>query len=428
VRSPISRRAVARKPSRVGLIGLGLVGISVLVALLVFGIKSPNGIPGRSYYELDVAFKDADNVSVHSQVRMGGRLVGQVLHPRVEDGEAIVTLQLTPDIAPLPSDTVVKVRPRSAIGTRFVEIMPGTRATPLHDGGLIPAAQTRSTRPLDEALSTFDAPTRKHAQVLLRQLGSSLAGRGEGLNDTIAAGGPFLGDLSDVTGAIADRRGAAARLVRGADTLSGALDPVGEDLAAGLRPEAAVARAFADERDALHATLEAAPPALGAMAAQLRRTRPLVTEISRFARRALPALRDAPPALRETAALLDEGGPTLHAARETLVQARGAIPPTLSLLGTVRPELAPLESAMASSTPILRNLGPRYCDMRNMFGGWAKMMSYGNAAGNYLRFNVEAAAESVQGWNGLDIGSLAAVGNAYPAPCEAGTEDIGGRP
>jgi hypothetical protein len=56
------------------------------------------------------------------------------------------------------------------------------------------------------------------------------------------------------------------------------------------------------------------------------------------------------------------------------------------------------------------------------------MMSYGNAAGNYLRFNVEAAAESVQGWNGLPIGALAPVGNAYPAPCEAGTEDIGGKP
>jgi virulence factor Mce-like protein len=424
----MSRRAVARKPSRFQLLGLGLLGIAVLVGLLIFGIKSPNGIPGRSYYDIDVAFKDADNVSVHSQVRMGGRLVGQVLHPRVDDGEAIVTLQLTPDVAPLTSDTVVKVKPRSAIGTRFVEILPGTRGAPLPSGGRIPASQTRSTRPLDEALSTFDAPTRKHAQVLLRQLGASVAGRGEGLNDAVAAGAPFLSGLSAVTDAIADRRGAAARLVRGADTMSAALDPVREDLAAGLRPEAAVARAFADERDALHATLKAAPPTLGTMSVQLRRTRPLVAEISRFARTALPALEAAPPALRDTAVLLHESGPTLHATRETLAQTRGAIPPTLALLTAVRPELAPLDEAMASGTPILRNLGPRYCDMRNMLGGWAKMMSYGNAAGNYLRFNVEAAAESVQGWNGLPIGPLAAVGNAYPAPCEAGSEDIRGRP
>jgi hypothetical protein len=164
------------------------------------------------------------------------------------------------------------------------------------------------------------------------------------------------------------------------------------------------------------------------MSTQLRRTRPLVVEIGRFARTALPALESAPPALRDTAVLLHESGPTLQATRETLAQTRGAIPPTLTLLHAVRPELTPLDEAMASATPILRNLGPRYCDMRNMFGGWAKMMSYGNAAGNYLRFNVEAAAESVQGWNGLPIGPLAAVGNAYPAPCEAGTEDIRGRP
>jgi virulence factor Mce-like protein len=424
----MSRRAVARKPSRVRLIGLGLGGIAVLVGLLVFGISSPNGIPGRSYYVLDVAFRDADNISTHSQIRMGGRLVGQVLAPRVEDGQAVVTLQLTPDIAPLRSDTRVKVKPRSAIGTRFVEILPGSRGVPLRGGDRIPASQTSSTRPLDEALSTFDAPTRGRAQVLLRQLGGSVAGRGEGLNDTVAAGAPFLGGLRAVTAAIADRRGAAGRFVRGADTMSAALAPVSEDLAAGLRPEAAVARAFAGERDALHATLEAAPPALGALSAQLPRTRPLVVEISRLARRALPALQAAPPALRDTAVLLDETGPTLHATRETLAQARAAIPPTLALLRAVRPELAPLEAAMVSATPILRNLGPRYCDMRNMLGGWAGMMQYGNAAGNYLRFNVEAAAESVQGWNGLDLGALAAVGNAYPAPCEAGTEDIGGRP
>jgi hypothetical protein len=203
---------------------------------------------------------------------------------------------------------------------------------------------------------------------------------------------------------------------------------VRDDLADALRPEAVVAGAVAGERDALGAALQAAPPALGAMSAQLPRTRPLLVEVSRLARRALPALQAAPPALRDAAALLDEAGPTLHATRETLVQARGAIAPTLTLLRTVRPELAPLDAAMASATPILRNLGPRYCDMRNMLGGWAKMMSYGNAAGNYLRFNVEAAAESVQGGNGLDFGSLAPVGDPYPAPCEAGTEDIGGRP
>jgi virulence factor Mce-like protein len=423
-----SRRAVARKPSRVRLVALGLGGIAVLAGLLVFGINSPNGIPGRSYYVLDVAFDDADNISIHSQIRMGGRLVGQVLAPRVEHGQAVVTLQLTPDVAPLRSDTHVKVKPRSAIGTRFVEILPGSRGAPLRGGARIPASQTGSTRPLDEALSTFDAPTRKRAQVLLRELGGAVAGRGEGLNDTVAAGAPFLSGLSAVTAAIADRRGAAGRLVRGADTMSGALAPVSEDLAAGLRPEAAVARAFAGERDALHATLEAAPPALRSLSAQLPRTRPLLVEVSRFARRALPALEAAPPALRDAAALLDETGPTLHATRETLVQARAAIPPTLGLLRTVRPELDPLEAAIGSATPILRNLGPRYCDMRNMLGGWAGMMQYGNAAGNYLRFNVEAAAESVQGWNGLDIGKLAAVGNAYPAPCEAGTEDIGGRP
>jgi ABC-type transporter Mla subunit MlaD len=404
-----------------------LAGIAALVGLTMIGINAPNTIPGRSYYNVDVTFKNADHIADHAMVKLGGRYVGQVLDTRLQNGQPLATLQLKADVKPLLSDTVVKVAPRSAIGVRYIELRPGTRGRPIPEFGRIPATQTVTSQPLDEVLDTFNASTRARTQTLLRQLGDGVAGRGEDLNDAVAAAGPFLNRLGSVTAAIADRSGASAGLVRGADELAGALDPVRSDLVAGFRPEATTARAFTRERAALHASLAAAPPALRAVNTGLGQTRPLVREISRLTRVALPALREAPRALRETNTLLADAGPTLRKASGTVVDARRAVTPTLALLRTLRPEFAPLKRAMGSATPILLNLGPRFCDMRSMLGGWANITQYGTKNGNTLRLNISASAESLFSLK-VDKGQLKPVQNPYPAPCEAGTEDIGGQP
>lgn len=423
-----SRRAVARQISRTRLLALGFAGAAALVAMTLIGVNAPNTIPGRSYYNVDVAFKNADNIADHSMVKMGGRYIGQVLDTRIEHGQAMATLQLDSDVKPLRSDSVVKVTPRSAIGVRYIEVFPGTAGTPLPEHGRIPASQTAMTQPLDEVLNIFDAQTRARTQTLLRQLGNGVAGRGEDLNAALAGGAPFVGGLGKVTGAIADRPDAMAGLIRGADVMAGALDPVRGELVGGFRPEARTARAFSDAADGLRATLEAAPPALQAMSGQLAQTRPLVQGLDRLARTALPALRDAPPALQQTRALLADAGPTLKTARQTVTQLRRSVAPTLTLLRTLRPELAPIEAAMASAAPVLQNLGPRYCDMRNMLGGWADITQWGDSFSNTLRLNLSASTESLFSVKGLTDGALKPKQNPYPAPCEAGTETLGGQP
>jgi virulence factor Mce-like protein len=428
-RAPSRRpRAASHQPGRPLILGLGLGGVGFAILLVWIGLNAPNSIPLRSYYDVDVVFKDADNVAVHAQIRMGGKLVGQVLDPRVEDGKAVVTMQLTPDAGPLLSDTHVKVRPRSAIGVRYVEITPGTKGTPLKDGGTIPASQTGATRPLDEALSTFDPETRSHAQTLLREFGTSVAGRGEDLNAALGDAAPFASDLAGVTGTLADRDGAVAGFIRGADTAATAVDPVREDFTRGFTPEADVADIFAEEHAALYDTLAAAPPAFRAVTAGLHDTSPLLRQTTRFAKTALPLLRDAPASLRQTRALLHEAGPVLDDTEGTLDAAKSAVPPTLKLLRSLRPELTPLDTSFREATPIVNNLSPRICDMRLMLGNWGSMMEYGNTLGNFLRFNIPVSAESVQGWqSGVDLGRLVGNGNAYPAPCETGTEMAGGR-
>ena len=424
----MGQRAASKEPQRALVLSLGIGGMLLALVLVYIGQTATNGIPLRSYYTVDAAFADADNIAPHAQVRMGGRMVGQVLDPRVEDGEARLTLQLKGDVEPLLDDSRIEIRPRSAIGVRYVEVIPGQRGAPLPEGALIAEDRTSATRPLDEVLGTLDAPTRARTQTLLRNLGLSVAGRGEDLNTALGTAAPFLEDLGGVTGAIADRPQAAGGFVRGAETAASAVDPVRDDFTRGFRPEADVADAFAQEREALHDTLEEAPGALRGVEAGLRATSPLLREVTRFSTVALPLLRAAPGSLRQTDALLDEAGPTLKTAERTLVAAERAVDPTLELLRALRPELEPLRTAFAESTPLVRNLAPRYCDLRNMFGNWSSMMQFGTSIGNYLRFNIPATPESVQGWQGaVDLGRLAGTGNAYPAPCEAGSEQVAGR-
>ena len=204
------------------MIGLGLFGLSAGLVLIGIGFNAPNSIPGRSYYTVQAEFANADNISNHGQVRLGGRIVGQVLNPRVEDGKAVLDLQIDPAYGPLPVDTTAEVRPRSAVGVRFVDLVAGRSSETIPSDGRIPASQTASTTTLDEVLGTFDPETQKRTQKFLTGLGTGLAGRGEDLNDTIAEAPETLRGVESVVGAIADRPGATRKLIRGAGTISDA--------------------------------------------------------------------------------------------------------------------------------------------------------------------------------------------------------------
>jgi phospholipid/cholesterol/gamma-HCH transport system substrate-binding protein len=204
LRAPVDLRARLtegrdpRGPSRRTLALLGVLALAVLGAFLYVGFTAARRLPFASYYYVAGAFRSADNIGRQDQVRMGGVRVGQVDSTRVQRGLAIVRLQLEHGIAPLRSDTTLQVRPLSAVGTRFVEITPGTRGTPLRPGAVIPASQTSATVPLTDLFNVFDRHTEHQTQTLLRQLGVGFAGRGEDAATALADLPPALGHLANV--------------------------------------------------------------------------------------------------------------------------------------------------------------------------------------------------------------------------------------
>ncbi len=221
-------------------------------------------------------------------MRLGGKIVGQVLNPRVDDGKAVVDLQIDPKYRPLKSDSTVEVRPRSAVGVRYVDIRPGRGAHRSPTARRSPRARRRPPGQLDEVLGTFDPETRVKAQQFLRELGKGMAGRGEDLNEAIGAAPDLLHGTEAVLGAIADRTDAAGNFIRGGAIAATSADPVRVQIRLGFEPEAKALRPFSDRGDELRSTLDKAPGTFTTMSSRLPSVDALVKETEGFARTSGP--------------------------------------------------------------------------------------------------------------------------------------------
>src|SRR5690606_32226536 len=102
-----------------------------------------------------------------NEVRIGGVRVGVVksVKPvRLRDGKVAAELELSLDKSaePLPVDSTVMVRPKSALGLKFLQVTPGSSERGFAAGDTIPL---RAARPepvdIDEFFDMFDKPTRE---------------------------------------------------------------------------------------------------------------------------------------------------------------------------------------------------------------------------------------------------------------------------
>jgi phospholipid/cholesterol/gamma-HCH transport system substrate-binding protein len=411
--------AVSQQPSKTFMYAVGLSGVLFAVLLVYIGYNAPHNIPGRSYYNLYAYFNDADNLTQTNQVRIAGRLVGQVLDLKPHNGQGEMRLQLDGNIKPLLSDTTLRVRPRSPVGVHFIELVPGTHGTPLANNAILPATNSTASTELDSALATLNAPARTHAQELLNALGTGFAGRGQDINQTFQNWPTGLGDIKLVTGAIASHTGAAGRFIQYSNGAAAAADPVRQTIATGFQPESQALQPFYRAGDGLSSTLQKAPSDFSSTRAGLSQTDPFLSALAALTHDALPALAAAPSSFGRTATLLRNARPAMRDLNGTFQLLDRATDPTLGLLDTIDPALANIDTGLTQSLPILSNLAPRGCDIHNMLGNWESMLQYGDATGNYLRFMVYGVSPVEVGGYGTPLPGVNIQKDPYPAPCQA---------
>jgi virulence factor Mce-like protein len=311
------RRGSASIAANPVLIGAATTLVVLVAVFLAYNANA--GLPFVPTYELRSEVPDAANLVVGNDVRIGGTRVGVVsaIDPKAhKDGSvtAVLTMKLETTIRPLPQDSTVLVRPRSALGLKYVELSKGSSPKGFQDGATIPLRQaTPQAVELDQVLNTFDARTRKAQQDNLTEFGNGLAGRGQDLNRAIEALNPLLRDLQPVMRNLSDPNTGLRRFVTALGHSAEIVGPAAETQAALFRNLDTTFSAFAKvARPYLQDSITGGPPALDTATRSFPIQRPFLRNTELLFNDLRPGVRALATAAPTLADALQIGTPTLR--------------------------------------------------------------------------------------------------------------------
>jgi virulence factor Mce-like protein len=307
---------------------IGAATVLVAIVAVFISYNANQGLPFVPTYRLNVELPNAAKLVKGNEVRAGGFRVGVVdgIHAvrRTVHGKersiAQLDLKLDKKIEPLSVDTRFGVRPRSALGLKYVELLPGHARKTFQTGDTVPLRNASPVAPeLEDVLSTFAPRTRADAQRALLGFGDAFAGRGEDINTTIAALRPFLARLDPVMRNLSDPRSELSRLVPALGAAAAEVAPVAEVQGRLFGEIADTVAAIDRDPEALRQTIGETPSTLSAATESFRVQTPFLADFADVSRRlqpaaaelrrALPAVNGAlaagVPAFRETPELSD---------------------------------------------------------------------------------------------------------------------------
>ena len=404
----MNRRGASSIAANPVLIGAATTLVVIVAVFLAYNAN--NGLPFVPTYELKADVPSAANLVKGNEVRIGGSRVGVVsaIKPQQhKDGSvtALLTMKLQTNVKPLPKDSTLIVRPRSALGLKYVEITLGRARADGSDAEL-PGRRHHPARERHAAAGR-DRPGFQHLQTSRRATPArstwwSSATRspaaGASLNEAIEILPPLLPNLEKVMRNLSSRQANLPNFFRslGADGRRGrarwpsSRPPCSSTSTRRSRALAGVARPFIQETISEGpATLDTAIRVFPFQRVFLRQQRGAVP-------RAAPgraALRSAAPDL---AAALKIGTPTLI--RSQILNTR-LIPLFESLERFATDPQVPLGvrdlTARANSlNPTLAFLTPAQtvCNYVTLwFRNVSNLLSEGDANGTWQRFIVVVA-------------------------------------
>jgi ABC-type transporter Mla subunit MlaD len=320
-------------------------------------------------------------------------------HPYAQLGLALQTR-----LQPLPRDTHYRIRLASVLGAKYLELIPGRRASGrLPDGGTLTLNRTPALNhelpfvDLDQALRVFAPGTRDALRAMLGNLGASLAGRGSDLNDIAYSLARVLGPLQRVLAVLAAPADHLAALIGGAAQTTSALATVAPTISSLFDHSASTFRAM--NRPALGRAIDQLPGTESVASSVLQRALPTLTDAAGLVRELRPAAGLLPKATTRLDQIVTTATPVFapvpRLARElevslAAVRALAADPAsskTFTALGGN--DLATLgSSAFVGLGAILRAVseGQFACNVADLWlRNFASGLTEGDSAGSWLR-------------------------------------------
>src|SRR3954453_13266438 len=192
---------------------VGAVTVLVVIVGVYLAYNANKGLPFVPTYDVKAEIPNGQKLIEGNEIRLGGFLVGTVnrMQPKtVTTGGrtrtiAVVDMKLNKDVEPLAVDSRVAVRPRSALGLKYLDIVPGRSKKTFEASDTIPLGQAApSAVEYEDVFSTFDKKTRNNARTALKGFGDAFAARGASINQAIAAFNPFFRHLTPVMRTLSD--------------------------------------------------------------------------------------------------------------------------------------------------------------------------------------------------------------------------------
>jgi len=313
---------------RRALLAIGLVAAVVVVVVLLAG-----GGSGGNGYVVRGIFDSGGFMVAGEEVRVAGATVGEIESvgvtmpgevdsykdgkPSAVPGKAVIAMKITdPGFQDFHSDASCLIRPQSLIGEKFVDCTPtlprapGSQPAPplkqIPDGQpgagqyLLPVENNSTSVDPDLINNISQLTYVQRFRLILNELGASLAGRGEDVEEVVKRANPVLRDADRVFGILNAQRDRLAQLAADSEEILGPLSRERRSVAGFFANAGAAAQASTEKGAALEASLQKLP-------AFLRELRQTVGSLESFSNAGTPvveALGKAAPAFtRATRAL-----------------------------------------------------------------------------------------------------------------------------
>jgi virulence factor Mce-like protein len=348
------------------LIGATTVLVALVAVFIAYNANS--GLPFVPTYELNAELPSGGKLVKGNEVRVGGFRVGVVkeIKPdvKVVNGErrsiAVATLSLDKTMEPLARDSKLRVRPRSALGLKYVELQPGTGRATYQAGDTIPVKQASEPLEFEDLFSTFDADTRPHMQNATEGFGNAFAGRGQSLNRAIEALNPFFRSLTPVMRNLSNPDTELDQFFLQIGRASAQAAPVAETQALLFTDMADTFAAISANPRALQDTIEKSEPTMSTSIQSFQVQRPFLADFTDLSSRLRPAAAELPRSLPAINSAFRVGTPVLPRTVELNENLESALVEAEDLFENPNTLLAlrDLNTALTVSRPAIEFIAP----------------------------------------------------------------------
>lgn len=388
------RGSLAANPLLIGALTTLIVAVAVYLSY-----NALNGLPFTPTYDIKVEFNQANGLLHSNEVRIGGARVGLVDHivahqdPATGRVSAIAYLKLEKGVQPLPADTKAIVQSVSALGLKYLLLEKGNSSQTLKPGATIPAANTREPVQIEELFKMFDAPTRIANQQNLNIFGDTFAGRGLGLNETIATLPALLKNATPVLHNLASPQTNFHELWIALERTAAETAPVAQNQANLYSDLDTFFTAFASVTPSLEEAIEGGPPALRQAIHSFAFETPFLEKSTEFFRLLKPSAKNLITAAPPLGHAFEEGAVNLEEATSLNTQLANASKDLQEFIANplVKLGLEDLTQTTLAGNPVVAGLAPAQttCNYFTLFfRNIASAFSQGTGVGTLARVGV----------------------------------------